>query len=169
MKALAAALVLLATPADAASFQNYVDWAHCRLYPSHERCRPPLPAPMPIPAPAEPVQAPVPPPLPAPVVIAPPPVAVPAAPPVAAPAVVRPHKVKRQKAKPKWTPPPKRKRSDAGPDLPWPCWQVRLGALGKSCADLRAEGQRRGISLTPKQLRQAAACIGRCFPPETQK
>ena len=60
---------------------------------------------------------------------------------------------------------PKRKRVDnSGPDLPWPCWMVRLNAKGKTCGDMAAEGKRRGISLTPKQLHQAAVCIGRCFP-----
>lgn len=57
---------------------------------------------------------------------------------------------------------PKRKAVDnSGPDLPWPCWQVRLGAGGRSNAELAAEGRSRGIKLTPKQERQALACLGR--------
>ena len=159
MRALAVALVLLATPAQANMLLDARDWWHCRLYPSHERCRPP--------APAEPVQAPAPAPLPAPVVVAPPPEASPQPPPRAAPAVVHRAKPKaKPRVKTKAIPTkPKRKRvSDAGPDLPWPCWMVRLNAGRKTCGELAAEGQRRGITLTPKQHYQAAVCIGRCFP-----
>jgi hypothetical protein len=48
---------------------------------------------------------------------------------------------------------------DGGPDLPWPCWMVRLHAAGKTPAQLEAEGRKNGITLTPKQRRQAQACL----------
>ena len=48
---------------------------------------------------------------------------------------------------------------DTGPDLPWPCWMVRMHAQGKSPAQLKAEGEARGIKLSRKQERQAIACI----------
>jgi hypothetical protein len=172
----ALALVLLASPAQSASF---VDRAHCWAYPHHERCHPPRPAP------PEPVQAPVVAPPPVFVPVAPPPQVTPVAPPVAAPVVVGPAPVKRvktkaaMKAKPvvktKPKPPPKSKWKKAkpktcnptgpGPDLPYPCLAVRFNAGTKSCRALAAEGRSRGITLTPKQHCQAALCIGRCFPP----
>jgi hypothetical protein len=51
--------------------------------------------------------------------------------------------------------------SSAGPDLPWPCWMVRMQSGGKSNAQLAAEGRARGIKLSCKQERQALACLGR--------
>src|SRR6185295_20308781 len=58
-------------------------------------------------------------------------------------------------------PKPARKtpKSDDGPDLPWPCWLVRLHAAGKTVAQLEAEGRANNIVLTPKQRRQAQACL----------
>ncbi len=52
-------------------------------------------------------------------------------------------------------------QNNAGPNLPWPCWMVRLGAGGKTNAELAAEGKSRGIKLSKKQERQALACLGR--------
>ncbi len=154
MRGLALALVLLATPAQANALLGFRDWAHCQLYPSHERCRPPAPPAAPVqPPPAAPVYVP-----------APPPVAAPA--PAAAPARVVPPARAKKRVKTKAVPPKPRRRGipTAGPDLPWPCWMVRLNAGSKSCGDLAAEGRRRKITLTPKQHYQAAVCIGRCFP-----
>lgn len=50
-------------------------------------------------------------------------------------------------------------RTDAGPDLPWPCWLVRMHANGKTEAELRRIGRERGVKLTRKQERQAVACL----------
>lgn len=94
MRALAVALVLLATPAEALTIEQArgaVDYLHCRLYPSHERCRPAPPVaeqpPPPVPAPTpEPVQAPAPPPPPVQAAPPPPTPQAPAAPPQAVPA-----------------------------------------------------------------------------------
>jgi hypothetical protein len=51
------------------------------------------------------------------------------------------------------------KPQDSGPDLPWPCWVVKMHAAGKSEAQLRAEGRAAGIKLTRKQEMQAKACL----------
>jgi hypothetical protein len=49
---------------------------------------------------------------------------------------------------------------DEGPDLPWPCWLVRLHAFGRSEAELEAMRIANGVApLTPKQRRQAQACL----------
>ncbi|MDQ2083189.1 hypothetical protein RA307_23645 [Xanthobacteraceae bacterium Astr-EGSB] len=55
-------------------------------------------------------------------------------------------------------PKPKARRDD-GPDLPWPCWTIRLYAAGKTTAELEQLGRDRGVALTPKQRRQARACL----------
>lgn len=62
--------------------------------------------------------------------------------------------------RPKPKPRPKTKTAvDDGPDLPWPCWQVRLYALGKTEAELTALEWRHGVALSAKQRRQAVACF----------
>lgn len=107
---------------------------YCRLYPS--KCFVPLPPERPAVAqPAPPVAVPVEP--------APPRL------PAAKATVVAPKATKRK---------PKR-AAETGPDLPYPCWLVRLQADGKSEAELRAMGRTNGITLTPKQERQARACL----------
>lgn len=50
-------------------------------------------------------------------------------------------------------------RADEGPDLPYPCWLVRMHAAGKTRAQLEALGRANGISLTAKQRRQASECL----------
>ena len=51
-------------------------------------------------------------------------------------------------------------RVDAGgPDLPYSCSLIRWYARGKTSAQLEAEGRAHGVSLSPKQRRQAAACF----------
>ncbi|MCC6775616.1 MAG: hypothetical protein IT537_03110 [Hyphomicrobiales bacterium] len=52
-------------------------------------------------------------------------------------------------------------RADDGPDLPYPCWQVRLFSAGKTRAQLEAAGKEHGVTLSAKQRKQAAACLGR--------
>ena len=61
--------------------------------------------------------------------------------------------------KPRKRPSIRVRTEDTGPDLPWPCWMVRMHAQGKSPAQLKAEGEARGIKLSRKQERQAIACI----------
>lgn len=60
-----------------------------------------------------------------------------------------------------------RQKLDAGPDLPWPCWLVKAqtpkDANGNFLPnrELREIGRKKGVRLTRKQERQAAACLGR--------
>jgi hypothetical protein len=79
------------------------------------------------------------------------------APPVASPKVVKP------RLKPKPSPAvrraPKAPRVEGGPDLPYPCWLVRMHATGKSPAQMDAMAQKHGVKLSPKQERQARACL----------
>lgn len=56
---------------------------------------------------------------------------------------------------------PRQLAAEAGPDLPWSCWQVRFVASGRTRAELEAMGRQRGINLTKKQIKQAQACLGR--------
>jgi len=54
----------------------------------------------------------------------------------------------------------KRKVSvDSGPDLPYSCTMVRWAAALYTPAQLEEMGRANGISLSPKQRRQAKACI----------
>jgi len=46
-----------------------------------------------------------------------------------------------------------------GPDLPYPCWMVRWYASMYSGDQLEQMGRANGITLSPKQRRQAVACI----------
>lgn len=49
---------------------------------------------------------------------------------------------------------------DSGPDLPWPCWMIRFYSSGKTDAELEAMRVANGVPpLSPKQLRQAKACL----------
>lgn len=64
-----------------------------------------------------------------------------------------------ERKKPTKTPTKLPTKSESGPDLPYPCWLVRFHAAGKSDADLRAMGKANGITLTPKQERQARNCL----------
>lgn len=41
----------------------------------------------------------------------------------------------------------------------WPCWLVRMHAAGKTEAQLEAMGRERGIRPTPRQIRDAKACL----------
>jgi hypothetical protein len=63
----------------------------------------------------------------------------------------------RREAKPVKQPAPRA----AGPDLPYPCWLVRLHAGGKTQAQLDALARQHGVKLTPKQERQALACLNK--------
>lgn len=124
---------------------------YCRLYPS--KCqKPETPA---IEQPAPPVEiAPEPAPEPKPVL------KTPVAPPVkverkAEPARPR-AKFKPVERKPR---PAAKRNSEVGPNLPYPCWLVRMHASGKSEADLRAMGRANGITLSAKQERQARKCL----------
>lgn len=54
-----------------------------------------------------------------------------------------------------------RRAADEGPDLPWPCWMVRMRAGGKSDAEMRKMGRDNNVKLSAKQERQALACLGR--------
>lgn len=108
-----------------------LDYVYCRLYPS--KCL--------VGQPAEPVRAPV--------AVVPAPV-----PPVK-------HNAVKAKVNRKTIIKHQRKVTDTGPDLPWPCWQVRISGMGKTTAELKTEGARRGIKLSAKQERQALACLGR--------
>jgi hypothetical protein len=66
----------------------------------------------------------------------------------------------RPAAKPKPRRRPRPVAVDEGPDLPWPCWLVRLHAFGSSEAELEAMRIANGVPpLTPKQRRQAQACL----------
>jgi outer membrane biosynthesis protein TonB len=144
MRVLALALVLLATPAQANALLGFRDWAHCRLYPSHERCRP---AALP-----EPVQAPPAAPPPAPAAIPPPPVATPQAVPVPP----KPVKAKPlAKPKPKYKAAPIRKRLTAGKVAAW-CAQVPKGT---SMGQIEFFAALRGVKLTPANRQQAQACL----------
>lgn len=63
-------------------------------------------------------------------------------------------------APPKIKPKPKAKpKIDDGPNLPYPCWLVRLHAAGKTDAQLEAIRVANGVTLTPKQTRQAQECL----------
>lgn len=55
-----------------------------------------------------------------------------------------------------------KKKLDAGPDLPWPCVVVRLRACGKSTVEMRKLGRENNVKLSPKQERQARACLKTC-------
>jgi hypothetical protein len=135
---LAIALAVLATPAQANALLDIRDWAHCRLYPSHERCRPA--------APAEPVQVP-----PAAPVIAPsPPPQIAPAPFVAPGRIVPPAKAK-PRAKPKWKPAP-HKRSAL------PSWCARI-PKGTTMGQVEIAAPLWGVKLTPANRRQAQACL----------
>lgn len=135
--ALVLAALLLAAPAQAKPWE-------CVLWP--KSCQAPVSSPLPVP---EPPAA-----LPAPIQVAPP---------VAPVKHAKPH----PKAKPhpriksKFAKPKRKAVDNSGPDLPWPCWMVRLRAGGRSNAELAAEGRSQGIKLTAKQERQALACLGR--------
>ncbi len=143
MRVLALALVLVATPAEAASV---LDWAHCRLYPSHARCQPPAPAAAPAqPPPAAPVIAPSLPPIAAP------------APAVAPPRTAQklvPAKAKRP-AKPKFKPAPVRKRIAARTVASW-CAQVPKGT---SMGQIEFFASMKGVKMTATHRKQAATCL----------
>jgi hypothetical protein len=68
-------------------------------------------------------------------------------------------KLKPKKERGKSTGSPAGQPKNSGPDLPWPCWTVKMHAAGKSEAQLRAEGRAAGIKLTLKQEKQAKACL----------
>ena len=164
-------LLALTSPAAANSLQAARDWAHCLLYPSHERCHAtiPLPAPRPPEAPAAPVEAPAPLPPPLPPVVAPLPQAPAAAPPVAAPAAtVQPVRPKPVKAKPrvktKAVPQkPKAKRKHVVMPPWWNCAKTRARVAGKTEAELKimqAAAQLAGYTLTKEQEGVAKACLG---------
>ncbi len=151
--ALALALVLLATPAGAATF---LDWAHCRLYPSHERCHPP--------ALAAPIHAPVVAPPPAPAVVAPAPVATPQPPPVAAPVVVsappvagptRRHAPPRAKPRARTAVPTKPKRKHSAS---LPSWCARI-PKGTTMGQIEFAAPMYGVKMTEKNRAQARACL----------
>jgi hypothetical protein len=80
--------------------------------------------------------------------------------------IIRPETIAPGKAQPKkkpgkatGSPAVQPKPQNSGPDLPWPCWVVKMHAAGKSEAQLRAEGRAAGIKLTRKQEAQARACL----------
>jgi hypothetical protein len=165
---LALILLLLATPADAATA---VDRMHCWAYPHHERCRPPAPpepvqapvvAPPPVLAPAAPPPPqPTPAPLQAPLpTIAPVVVPTPPAPPVAAPAPARaaPVKVKPAKAKKrearksKRAAPPKAKRAHIGN------WCARI-PKGTSMSTVEFWAPTFGVKMTRANRAKAQACL----------
>ncbi len=84
------------------------------------------------------------------------------APPVATPAVVAPApqpKAAKPRLKPKPSPAVRRAPKETGPDLPYPCWVVRWHAKGKTPAQMDAMAKANGVKLTPKQERQARACL----------
>jgi hypothetical protein len=68
-------------------------------------------------------------------------------------------KLKPKKERGKSTGSPAGQPKNSGPDLPWPCWTVKMHAAGKSEAQLRAEGRAAGIKLSRKQEAQARACL----------
>jgi outer membrane biosynthesis protein TonB len=106
-----------------------------------------------------PPPAPLPPPPPPPAPPLPPPKTEPPPPRVEIPVEV-PRVAPRPAAKPKPRRRPRPAAVDEGPDLPWPCWLVRLHAFGKSEAELEAMRIANGVApLTPKQRRQAQACL----------
>ncbi len=151
MRALGAALVplvplmLLVTPAEALTLQQAVDWGHCRLYPSHARCRPPAP-------PAEPVQAPVAAPPPAPPIIPPSPQVAP----VVVPA--KPVKAKpRVKSKPKLHEAKKARKRLVGKGRG--TWWCRLTPAGTTIEDMQAEAKSRKIAWTPQRAADAQDCL----------
>ena len=133
--------VAVAAPADDA-VTRFKQW----LWPSK-------PVPLPVPAPLPKVEPPP--------VVVPPPVIEP--PPKPEPPKVELPEVKPQPppARPKAKPKPRRPKvaKDEGPDLPWPCWLVRLHAAGKTDAELEAMRRVNNVTLTPKQIRQAQACL----------
>jgi outer membrane biosynthesis protein TonB len=76
------------------------------------------------------------------------------------PRVEMPVELPRPVAKPKPKRRPKPVTVDEGPDLPWPCWIVRLYATGRSEAELDAIRIANGVPpLSPKQRRQAQECL----------
>jgi hypothetical protein len=80
------------------------------------------------------------------------------------PRVEMPVDVPRVTPRPIGKPKPKRRPKpvavDEGPDLPWPCWIVRLYATGRSEAELEAIRIANGVPpLSPKQRRQAQECL----------
>lgn len=154
MRLIALVLVLVATPAAANPVQQATDWMHCKLYPSHERCRPalpnPQPAPAPIPAPAPPQALPPP----------PPPAATPA-PPRVAPVVVRPPKAK-ARVKTKAVPTKPRRKHVVMPSW-WSCAEARERTAGKSRAQIaimQAVGRTFGYTLDAEQEKVAKRCLG---------
>lgn len=71
--------------------------------------------------------------------------------------VVRP---KPPQAKPRPRRPKVAVVDDSGPDLPWLCWMIRFYSSGKTDAELEAMRVANGVPpLSPKQLRQAKACL----------
>jgi hypothetical protein len=68
-------------------------------------------------------------------------------------------KPKKERGKSTGSPAGQPKPQNSGPDLPWPCWTVKMHAAGKSEAQLRAEGRAAGIKLSRKQEAQARACL----------
>lgn len=152
MRALIIAAALLALPCTAQG--KSLD---CVLWPRSAACQPAPPAPVPA-SPVPPVRSPV----VAPKAPSPAPTVDTGRPMPKGPVVAKAKpKPKPKAAKSKRVKPTAKRVADDGPDLPWPCWQVKLGALGKSEAQLKAEGTARGIKLTPKQERQAKACLGK--------
>lgn len=139
MRALAVALALLATPAEALTLQQAVDWAHCRLYPSHERCRPPAQTPSP-PAPLPPPPAPAATPAPA------------IAPPLMPAKAAKPVKPVKRAAPAK----PKRVKSTFKPGLPSWCAEVPKGT---TMGQVEFYATLKGKKLTASNRRQAQACI----------
>lgn len=119
--------------------------AYCHLYPS--RCVP-VPLPPERPAVAEPA----------------PPLASPETPAPSLPPAAKRSTLPPKPVKPKPAPKPRPTvrvvpKDEAGADLPWPCWMVRSQAAGKSDAELRALARANNVNLTPKQERQARACL----------
>jgi hypothetical protein len=145
MTRLALALALLLLLPGCEQIHGLTEAARCKLYPS--KC---LPAPLPPEPPAVEQPAPT--------------VAVPVepshAPPRAAERTAAPRKATKSRPEPKAKPKPA-PRVETGPDLPYPCWLVRLHAGGKSQAQLDALARQHGVKLTPKQERQARACLSK--------
>lgn len=155
-----AALVIALVLAPSIAHASLLDTVYCRLKPRSEACRPPAPLPPVKAAPAPKATAPAPVPKADPIRRMPSgPIAVKAAKP-AAKVTKRQSKVTKPQQKVTRTRPAKQV-ADEGPDLPWPCWMVRLNAAGKTPAELRAEGKRRGIAASRKQCLQAQVCLGR--------
>jgi hypothetical protein len=55
--------------------------------------------------------------------------------------------------------PKQRPKTDDGPDLPVSCMVARLWASLYTVAELEEMARRNGVVLSPKQRRQARACI----------